>query len=701
MRSAELYRHSRVIAAGLACVAAAGLGGQSAPQDQPRPSFRTEANYVRVDVYATTRDDVPVTDLRREEFQLLEDRAPQAIDQFSSVVIRAGGPSTARPDPRTVEDGRQAVTDARARVFVLFLDSLHVDGADSKTIARPLADALRRVTGPDDLFAIVSPQTSIRNVTFTRQLSTVESVLSREWGLRDSTRPLDATEQRYADCYPGLPQGQDRVARDLGIAQEMILRRREEQTFESLESLVTYLRDVREERKAVITVSNGWRVFKSNQRITRQPTVDAPTGPRVVVDPRTGTFSKDPALAGDRSSACDGDRLRLAQVDNTRRFRDLLDRANRANVSFYPVDPRGVVIFDDNILPAAGVGQNPQINPDEDRTRRGERQTSMLTMAEATDGIAVIETKNFGPALQRMTRDLSSYYLLGYYSTGKLDGRFHAISVRVTRPGVQVRARRGYLAATTVSREAPAAPADARDAAETQAVSAALASLSATPREPSMYLQAAVGSSASGARAVWTVLEIPRAALAGEWVKGGDVDVLLIDGSGNTAGAGRASLAPGTASARVTITPRGLAPGTYDLQVRSKSAATSRASTDSARVTVTDAEGGGALFFRRGPGTGNQEIATADARFRRNETLRIATPASASTAPAAARLLDRTGKALAVPVALSTLNESDGSRWLAAQASLAPLGPGDYLIEIAGTSGGSERRTLVAFRVIP
>ena len=39
----------------------------------------------------------------------------------------------------------------------------------------------------------------------------------------------------------------------------MILRRREAQTLDSLDSLVTYLRDAREERKAVITITNGWR----------------------------------------------------------------------------------------------------------------------------------------------------------------------------------------------------------------------------------------------------------------------------------------------------------------------------------------------------------------------------------------------------------------------------------------------------------
>ena len=91
---------------------------QSTAQDQTQPTFRTEANYIRVDVYATTRDGMPVTDLRREDFELLEDRVPQTIDQFSPIEIRTGNAPPARSDPRTPEDSRQAATEPRARVFV-------------------------------------------------------------------------------------------------------------------------------------------------------------------------------------------------------------------------------------------------------------------------------------------------------------------------------------------------------------------------------------------------------------------------------------------------------------------------------------------------------------------------------------------------------------------------------------------------------
>ena len=120
----------------------------------------------------------------------------------------------------------------------------------------------------------------------------------------------------------------------------------------------------------------------------------------------------------------------------------------------------------------------------------------------------------------------------------------------------------------------------------------------------------------------------------------------------------------------------------------------------------------GAVFFRRGPTTGNRDVPTADLRFRRSDQLKVEMPAlSAEAGQVSARLLDRTGKHLtAIPVTATTRIDPDGSRWQTAQLSLVPLGTGDYVIEVAtgpddvsGPSGtGTEqRRTLVAFRVVP
>lgn len=84
------------------------------------------------------------------------------------------------------------------------------------------------------------------------------------------------------------------------------------------------------------------------------------------------------------------------------------------------------------------------------------RINSLRTLAEATDGLPIVDSNNLAGGLKRVVDDLSSYYLIGYYSSGKLDGTFHPISVRVKRPGVRVRARRGYMAATPATAAAMA-----------------------------------------------------------------------------------------------------------------------------------------------------------------------------------------------------------------------------------------------------
>jgi hypothetical protein len=118
----------------------------------------------------------------------------------------------------TPEASRQAATDARARVSVLFLDVLHVDGSASQTIARPLIDALRTIIGPDGLVAIVSQQTPARTITFTRQMATVENALNRAWGLRDRVDLADAVEQRYASCYPGVPRRPEEKSHPISVS---------------------------------------------------------------------------------------------------------------------------------------------------------------------------------------------------------------------------------------------------------------------------------------------------------------------------------------------------------------------------------------------------------------------------------------------------------------------------------------------------
>jgi hypothetical protein len=69
-------------------------------------------------------------------------------------------------------------------------------------------------------------------------------------------------------------------------------------------------------------------------------------------------------------------------------------------------------------------------------------------LAEESGGIAVVNTNDLQGGIERMVRETSSYYLLGYHSTNnRTDGKFRRNEVRVSRPGVRAVHRNGYFAA--------------------------------------------------------------------------------------------------------------------------------------------------------------------------------------------------------------------------------------------------------------
>ena len=674
-------------------------------QDQPQ-TFRTEANYVRVDVYPT-RGGQPVIDLALQDFDILENGAPQRIEQFERVAVRAIGAQETRSEPSTVEQSRQAAANPRARVFVVFLDVDHVERITSPSTQRTIVAGLNRLIGPDDLIAIMTPDMSARDISFSRRTTMLERVLPSAWGGRDRDDWKDATEQQYATCYPGLPRAAGVPASDQGIAQEMILRRREKRALDALQDTVRVVGGLREERKAVIVITNGWRLFSRSNTLLRPIDNPPPTIPRLGADPRSGkiTTADTSGPANLDQATCERDRITLASLDNPATLREIEGEANRANTSFYPIDPRGLVVFDEQIVPSAGVGvgpfANPTLMPTEDQQRLRDRHESLRELATATDGIALVETSNMVAGMRRIADDLSSYYLLGYYSTGKLDGKFHSITVKVKRPGVEVRARRGFIAAPATAPPAGIATPPTAESADVRAFDTALGALAGSAQSHELLVHVAAGWTPAHVAQVWAVAEPVQAAPGrgtSEWAGGGDVEALLIDPSGATVATARGQLEPGARSLRLSFDLRASAqPGDYKLMVRGKPRNATTAASESAQVNVAgNPSSTGAIFFRRGPTTGNRDVPTADVRYRRSERLRVEIP-DPSDASVTARLLDRRGNAIDLPVAGAIRNDPDGVRWQTAELTLAPLAPGDYLLEV---SSGTARR-LIAFRIVP
>jgi hypothetical protein len=163
------------------------------------------------------------------------------------------------------------------------------------------------------------------------------------------------------------------------------------------------------------------------------------------------------------------------------RMRDVTDLANRNNVSFYSLDPRGMAVNE--------FGIDEDVGPKADARSLQVTQDTLRTLSEQTDGRAIVNRNALDVGLKQIAEDSSFYYLLGYNTQSPTDGKFHEIKVRVKRSGLEVRARRGYWAVTAedLARAANPTPETAKP------IQQALASIS-TSVQAGKYVRTWVGS---------------------------------------------------------------------------------------------------------------------------------------------------------------------------------------------------------------
>ena len=122
-------------------------------------------------------------------------------------------------------------------------------------------------------------------------------------------------------------------------------------------------------------------------------------------------------------------------------LREVFTAANRANCAIYALDPRGLAAFEFDIDQGVGLSA--------DKAALDAGLDTLRTLADETDGRAILNSNDLVKGLAQMVKDASSYYLLGYTAASPTDGKFKQIKVRVKRPGLQVRARKGYWALST------------------------------------------------------------------------------------------------------------------------------------------------------------------------------------------------------------------------------------------------------------
>lgn len=216
-----------------------------ATQPAPQPTFRAGTELVRVDVTVTTRDGQPVTDLGPEDFLVFEDDLPQTVQSFK--FLRLDG--TRAPDNdealeiRSVEHARAEAARDDVHVFAIFLDDYHVSrGRNTLVVREALTRWIRQALGPTDLVVLMDPLTPLDALTFTRDRHKLVQAIQAFEGRRGIYVPARS-----------LLEEQQQLSRD-------IRRVRIEVTLSALEALVTHLGSLKEGRKSVLFVSEGFIV---------------------------------------------------------------------------------------------------------------------------------------------------------------------------------------------------------------------------------------------------------------------------------------------------------------------------------------------------------------------------------------------------------------------------------------------------------
>jgi VWFA-related protein len=652
--------------------------GDPAQPDQG-PIFRTGINFVRVDVIVNDKQGNPVGDLRQEDFEVSEDGKPQTIQTFKLVNVtdKVGVGSEPPREVRTpIEEQTEAARDD-VRLYAFFLDDYHVRLENSMRARETIARFVETQLQPADMAGIMYPLTSINDVMLSRNRSSLAGAIREFTGRKYDYTPRNIFEERYVHYVSTMEA--ERI--------------RNQVTLSALKGLIIRLGGLREGRKAIVLVSEGFTNSLPTQM--QNPIATCNAGPcagqpMARPDPPPGTV--DPAIQG-RLDAME----LFASADLMSDLRLVYEVANRYNTTIYAVDPRGLAPFEFD-LSSQGAAN---VSLTSDRKMLENTMDTLRVLADETDGRAILNTNDLERGLRQIVRDSSAYYLLGYTSTlNQPDGKFHKINVRVKRPGVQVRARPGYLALSAA--EAERSTAIQKKPGPPPAVTEALGTLAATTRRSLIQTWVGMAPGANGKTKI-SFLWNPAPGRPGVRAEAPATVSLLAGGPNSDLYGRKKSVSPGRIDFEVP-------PGPVELQIAVEDGSGEVLDRETRRLNVPDMGLGLTIstpeVFRGRTLPEWQKLAADPAAvpvvertFRRTDRLLVRVGAQSSGAQPAltARLLNRDGGEMSTlpvtPAGFGNLSHID--------VQLAAVPVGDYLIEVIAKEGAEQASTLVAFRIAP
>jgi len=371
------------------------------------PVFRVATRLVQVSVVVHDRHGQPVADLKKEDFTLTERGKPQAINFFEVVAAdRSAAPAEPLP-PHVFTNIVAHQAGVPTNVTVILIDMLNTSLVDQHYARSALVKFLGQIQSQDRvaLYALGHRSLTLLHDYTTDSASLVERLRNTSGEIPSqldaSTVDADSEEQLRALGLDGLAD-MSQMEADFFTTNRVV------QTLSSLEAIAQHLAGV-PGRKNLIWLSGGF--------------------------PLTIGFDEVPQIGSTR---------------DRRTFTQEMDAAmralNHAAVSVYPVDARGLMIMpgfsaDTRAAPPLSTGPRSRLAPIQ------ENIDAMKEIADRTGGRAAYNTNDLSRAVRRAIDDARVTYIVGYYPTDETqDGKFREIRVKVDRPDLDVRYRKGYFA---------------------------------------------------------------------------------------------------------------------------------------------------------------------------------------------------------------------------------------------------------------
>jgi VWFA-related protein len=437
--------------------------GSSATQN---PTFRAGVTFVEIDAVVTDRQGRSVGDLQQGEFTLLDNGKPQDIATFARVDIPVG-PSTHSAARAGDVVSADSVSNAPfdGRVVAIVLDAQQTSFAQSRRVIDAATRFVQQYVGAHDLIAVVGSGGTVAQ-HFTAERAFVLRAIDRFRG--GQARPMSAALEDDMLLNMDLPNFAKVDANAILSKNEQCMNIM--RSMGTVRALSAYLGRLPHRRKTIVLFGNG---------VTEPPDC------------------------------------------NDRIVQDTVDEVNRAGVTVYGVDVRGLVEAGTPITsPTFGADPGKPGSTSAVRDEAARSQDALRYLSTGTGGFASVNFNDLGPAFSRIMQEMSSYYLIGFYPSESVGGSFHAVDVKVARPGVEVRTRKGYLAPATG--RPPARNGASRTSA---ALSAALASPIAASDLP-LHVSAAAFRGDKGNAALSLTIEVDASAFAFHEVGGQHTDSL-------------------------------------------------------------------------------------------------------------------------------------------------------------------------------